>query len=56
MGSSVSPVVANIYIEMFEDLALTDKEAHRIWKRCVDDTFCVIEEVNARSFLNHLNS
>ena len=40
MGSPVSPVVANIYMEMFEELALkTASHAPRIWKRYVDDSF-----------------
>ena len=56
MGSPVSPVVANIYMEMLEDLALKTKLAPKIWKRYVDDTFRVIEKVNARYLLNHLNS
>ena len=56
MGSPVSPVVANIYMEMFEDLALKTKLAPRIWKRYVDDTFCVTEEVNARHFLGYLEA
>ena len=52
----MSPVVENIYMETFEDLALKTKLTPRIWRRYVDDTFCVIEEVNARHFLDHLNS
>ena len=47
MGSPVSPVIANIYMEMFEGLALATNLAPGVWKRYVDDTFCVIEEVNA---------
>ena len=43
-------------MEMFEDLALKTKLAPRIWRRYIDDTFSVIEEVNARHFLDHLNS
>ena len=57
MGFPVSPVVANIYMEMFEDLALrTASQAPRVWKRYVDDTFCVMERVHVSSFLDHLNS
>ena len=46
MGLPVSPVVANIYMEMFEGLALTANLAPKIWKRYVNDTFCVIEEMS----------
>ena len=56
MGSPVSPIVANIYMEMFEDLALQRTQVPRIWKRYVDDTFCVMEEQNTSVFLDHLNS
>ena len=57
MGSPVSPVVANIYMEMFEELALrTAPHAPRIWKRYVDDTFCVIEREHVDLFLEHVNS
>ena len=59
MGFPVSPVVANylnIYMEMFEDLALRTTLAPRIWKRYVDDTFCVMEKRHTQAFLDHLNS
>ena len=47
MGSPVSPVVANIYMEMFEELALrTATTCPRIWKRYVDNTFCVMERIH----------
>ena len=56
MGSPVSPVVANIYMEMFEDLALRTELAPRIWRRYVDDTFCVMEKEHSEAFLDHLNT
>ena len=56
MGSPVSRVVVNIYMEMFEDLTPKTKLAARIWKRYVDDLFCVIDEMNMIRFLDHLNS
>ena len=56
MESPVSSVVANIYMELFEDLALRTKRAPRIWKRYVEDTLCVIEELNTRTLLGYLIS
>ena len=57
MGSPVSPVVANIYMEMFEDQALSSVQNRpRMWKRYVDDTFCIMEKRHVRAFLVHLNS
>ena len=55
MGSPVSPVVANIYMEMFKELALrTATHPPRIWRRYVDDTFCVITKTEVKRFLNSL--
>ena len=56
MGSPISPVVANIYMEMFEDLALRTTARLRMWRRYVDDTFCVMNKQHTQSFLDHLNS
>ena len=59
MGSPVSAVVANLYMEYFEDLALSqapDDCVPRIWKRYVDDTFCILKKDAVQEHLSHLNS
>ena len=56
MGSPVSAIVANLYMEYFEELALKSAPlAHRNWKRFVDDTFCIIAKGKEDSFLGNIN-
>ena len=58
MGSPCSPVVANIYMEYFEELAL-GPEIHvpiKEWKRYVDDVFSIIPKGKRDILLNYLNS
>ncbi|XP_063969468.1 uncharacterized protein LOC135157522 [Lytechinus pictus] len=59
MGSPLSPVVANMFMEHFEETALQSAtHKPKVWLRYVDDTFVVwqhgAEETN--NFLRHLNS
>ena len=60
MGSPLSPVIANLYMEFFEKLAIEKTPLKpKMWKRYVDDTFVVWEhglESELTSFLEHLNS
>ena len=52
MGSPVSSIVANIYMEAFEDRALsTALHPPNIWKRYVDDTFVIQLESQRDEFL-----
>ena len=51
MGSPVSAVVANLYMEFFEVLTLESApERPRLWKRYVDDTCCIVQRDAAVSY------
>lgn len=58
MGSPVAPVVANIWMEYFENVALSSSPLQiKLWKRYVDDVFCILKG-DARGtdyLLAHLN-
>ena len=57
IGSPVSAVVANLYMEVFEDLALESAPVKpRTWKRYVDDTYCIVKRGMVEELLYHLNS
>ena len=57
MGSSISPIVANLFMEDLEIKALTTAPTPpTLWKRFVDDTFIIIQRTYKDSFLQHLNS
>ena len=57
MGSPLSPIVANIFIEKFEEEALaTAPHPPSLWKRYVDDTFVIQEEKYKNEFFQHINS
>ena len=57
MGSSVSLVLANLYMEVFEDKALsTVVNPPRWWERFVDDTFVILKKDHKEEFLQHINS
>ena len=57
MGSPVSPIVANLYMEYLEQKALsTALNPSWFWHRFVDDTFVIHKEANKQGFLQHINS
>ena len=57
MGSPVSPVVANLCMEAIEEVAINSSEVQpKVWKRYVDDSFCIIKRNAVSSFHTTLNS
>jgi hypothetical protein len=53
MGNSLSPVVSNIFMEHFEEIALDATEYKPAeWLRYVDNTFMVW----LQQFFDHINS
>ncbi len=57
IGSPVSAVVANLYMEFFEEEALNSAPVKLVlWKRYVDDTFCIVKKGSEKHLLYHLNS
>ena len=57
MGSPISPIVANLFLEDLEVQAIrTSPTPPTLWKRFVDDTFTIIKKEDRSSFLQYLNS
>ena len=57
MGSLDLAVVANLYMEFFEELALRTAPARPyIWKRYVENTFTLLKKGDVDELLLHLNS
>ena len=57
MGSPISPIVANLYMENFEMRALqSSPNPPSVWKRFVDDTFVIMKKAHKEEFLTHINS
>ena len=57
MGSPVSPVVANFYMEFLEQQAITTAPIHcknRLWKRYVDDILEIVHQDQVDNLTAHL--
>ena len=57
MGSPVSPIVANIFMEAFESRALsTAVHPPTFWRGYVDDTCVIQDQAHKEESLHHINS
>ena len=57
MGSPVSQIVANLFMEDFERKALTSAiHPPGAWYRFVDDTWVIQKQAHKQAFLDHINS
>ena len=57
MGSPVSPIVANLYMEHFEREALhSASNPPRYWYRFVDDTWVIQQSIHKQGFLEHIDN
>ena len=57
MGSPLSPIIANLYMESFEVEAIRSApHPPQLWKRFVDDTFTILQSSKREGFLEYLNS
>ena len=58
MDSPASPIVVNLYMEEFEQLALSSYPGEKpsYWYRYVDDTSAKLKKTEAEKFFTHINS
>ena len=57
MGSPISPIIVNIFMEAFERKALaTALHPPRVWRRYVDDTWVIQQQEHKQQFLQHINT
>ena len=57
MGSCISPIIANLYMEHIEHTAITTFHTPpNLWLRYVNDTFCILDKKHMSEFHSHLNS
>ena len=56
MGSPISPLIANIFMEEFEVKALSSIPHPSLWPRFVDGTFVINKAEHSQGLLQHINN
>ena len=57
MGSPISPLIANLFMEEFEVKVLQSApHPPNLWLRFVEDTLVIQEAEQSQQFLQHINS
>ena len=57
MGSPISPLIANLFMEEFEVKALSScPHPPSLWLRFVDDTFAITKAEHSKPLLQHINN
>ena len=57
MGSPISPIVANLFMEDFEVKAINiAQNPPKMWKMYVDDTCVILDSTRKEEFFQHINS
>ena len=55
MGSPISPLIANLFIEKFKVKALSSVLHPHLWIMFVDDTFVIQQTKHSQQLLQHIN-
>ena len=58
MGSLVSPILANVFMEWLETIAIAttpEPTQPRLWKRYVDDVLEIVQKGEIENLTEHLN-
>ena len=56
MGSPISPLIANIFMEEFKVNVLNTSPNPSLWLRFVDDTFVINRAEHSQALLQHINN
>ena len=56
IGSPISPLIANLFMEKLEDKTITVLPLPHLWLRYVDDTFIIQQAEHSHQLLKHINS